>query len=91
MKLKIRMTEQNYRCKMITEDASSVLRPDMRDVQTLTKIVGEPYEGEYEVTPNNNTQVLLTNEKTMLNNVTINPIPQNYGLITWNGSTLTVS
>lgn len=91
MKLKIRMTEQNYKCKMLAEDTSSVLKPDMRDVQTLTKIIGEPYEGEYEVTPSNTTQMLFTADKTLLNNVIVNPIPQNYGLITWNGSTLTVS
>ncbi len=54
-------------------------------------IRGAPYEGTYTVTPTQETQTLLTANLRMLENVTINPIPSNYGLITWNGSTLTVS
>lgn len=49
------------------------------------------YEGEYEVTPTEETITLSTSNLQMTNNVTINPIPSNYGLITWNGTTLTVS
>lgn len=49
------------------------------------------YEGETEITPESQTQVLQTSNKTLTRNIVINPIPSNYGLITWNGSTLTVS
>ena len=49
------------------------------------------YEGPYEVTPMQRTQTLATDSLYMRGNITINPIPSNYGLITWNGSTLTVS
>lgn len=49
------------------------------------------YNGPYEVTPSDTEQVLNTDAFYMNGNVTINPIPSNYGLITWNGSTLTVS
>ena len=49
------------------------------------------YEGAYEVTPSAETQTLLTNSFRMTDNVVINPIPNNYGLITWDGSTITVS
>lgn len=49
------------------------------------------YEGEYEVTPTQQTQTLETDSLYLRGNITINPIPSNYGLITWNGSTLTVS
>lgn len=49
------------------------------------------YTGAYEVTPTQGTQVLDTRNLMMTSNVTVNPIPSNYGLITWNGSTLTVS
>lgn len=51
----------------------------------------QTYTGEYEVTPSSETQTLNTAEMRMTRAVTINPIPQNYGLITWNGSFLTVS
>ena len=50
-----------------------------------------PYTGEYTVTPSSEAQVLDTNGLRMTDNVTINPIPNNYGLITWNGSIITVS
>jgi hypothetical protein len=49
------------------------------------------YEGTYEVTPTAEAQTLATDSLYMRGNITINPIPSNYGLITWNGSTLTVS
>lgn len=51
----------------------------------------EYYQGSYEVTPSEITQVLSTENLMMAENITINPIPNNYGLITWNGSALTVS
>ena len=49
------------------------------------------YEGQTEITPSAETQVLQTQGDLMLSNITINPIPSNYGLITWDGATLTVS
>ena len=51
----------------------------------------ESYTGEYEVTPSSETQTLDTTGKRMTRPVVVNPIPNNYGLITWNGSFLTVS
>lgn len=51
----------------------------------------DPYTGAYEITPSQETQTLETNNLRMTGNVTINPIPNNYGLITWNGSIITVS
>ena len=49
------------------------------------------YEGETTVTPTQEPQVLETIGTLVRDNITINPIPNNYGLITWNGSVLTVS
>jgi hypothetical protein len=49
------------------------------------------YEGATEVTPSATEQVLQTKNFRMTENITINPIPSNYGLITWDGSTITVS
>lgn len=50
-----------------------------------------PYEGEYIFTPSDQTIVIPTDGKTLYDDITINPIPSNYGLITWNGAALTVS
>ena len=55
-------------------------------------VTGVPdYDGEYVFTPTQNTQIIPINGKLATDDITINPIPSNYGLITWNGSTLTVS
>jgi len=51
----------------------------------------DPYTGEYTFTPSAETQTVPTNGLRMTDDITINPIPNNYGLITWNGSVITVS
>lgn len=62
------------------------------DVGGSMYAVGPPYyDGSYEVTPSDEAQVLDMEGMRARSNVTVNPIPSNYGLITWNGSTLTVS
>lgn len=50
-----------------------------------------PYEGEYEATPTQSMQLFATDGKRMLHDFTVNPIPHNYGLITYDGSTIMVS
>lgn len=54
-------------------------------------IGGEPYEGDYSVIPAMEAQTLPTSGKLLTRDVTIGAIPNNYGLITWSGSILTVS
>lgn len=49
------------------------------------------YTGETTVTPTDSVQVLPTKEKYLTEDITVEPIPSNYGLITWNGSFITVS
>ena len=56
-----------------------------------TRPKGIDYEGSYEVTPTRETQVLRTSGRLMVENLTVNPIPSNYGLITYSGNILTVS
>lgn len=61
---------------------------------TSTTVTYSPlphYSWAYEVTPSSETQTLATTGKVMDGDVVIRPIPSNYGLITWDGSTLTVS
>lgn len=49
------------------------------------------YDGSTEWTPSDTAQTISIANKKALTNIIIKPIPNNYGLITWNGSTLTVS
>ena len=59
---------------------------------TIPSAVGvDVYGGPYEFTPTEETQTVTIERKMATENIVINPIPYNYGLVTWNGSTLTVS
>lgn len=49
------------------------------------------YDGPFSVTPTEEVQVLRTESQSLSQNITVNPIPSNYGLITWDGTHLTVS
>ena len=51
----------------------------------------ELYDGPYSATPSNVAQIIPTSQMLMTENFTVNPSPSNYGLITWDGSVLTVS
>lgn len=53
-------------------------------------VSGDPYEGPYEVTPNEETQVLRTAQKVTQRNVVVNQIPSNYGRIARVGARLRV-
>ena len=65
---------------------TSVGNPVARDL-----VERDPYTGAYSVTPSADTQTLLTDGLRMTDNITINPIPSNWGRITHNGSIITVS
>ena len=60
-------------------------------VQSAVIVGGVPYGGAYEVTPSREAQTLATASRTLSQNVVVNPIPSNYGLIEWDGSKLRVS
>lgn len=72
------------------------------DMETISQVDGEmgvflkisdaqAYQGQVVVTPSEQTQVLNTIGKVVGDNITINPIPSNYGKIGWNGAYLTVT
>jgi len=48
------------------------------------------YEGEYTVTPSEQEQTLETSGKRLAQNVIVEPIPSNYGRISYSGSVITV-
>lgn len=55
------------------------------------RILPEEYEGSYDVTPGPEEKVLATANRWLTEDIMVQPIPDNYGLITWDGSTITVS
>lgn len=49
------------------------------------------YGGPTDIVPTGSVQVLATAGTALNADIVIEPIPQNYGFITWDGSVLTVS
>lgn len=78
---------------LTAEESEEILMAIETDDITLKADTGEsiPYSGSYEWTPTDEIQTISIEGKTASADIIINPIPSNYGLITWNGSILTVS
>ena len=51
---------------------------------------GQPYPGPNEFTPSEDTQTIALRGKYCSSDITINPIPENYGRLVWDGNTLLV-
>lgn len=84
----------NSHKEIVLDGELSLNIPMDGEVGTVIKVTEHDlpvYTGQTEITPSEDTQVLQTANRTVLQNIVINPIPSNYGKITWNGSTLTVS
>lgn len=60
------------------------------DLKTPAQIGVDNYEGDYVITPSSQTQTLNTRGLRMTQNVTINPIPSDYGHIVYDGSKILV-
>ena len=58
---------------------------------TVPERITIEYDGPYSFTPTAEAQTISIKNKTATDDIIINPVPSNYGLITWNGSTLMVS
>ena len=77
----------------LVQDGGAVLNmPFDGEYGAVTQVkAADYYTGETTVTPSASEQRLATTGLLVPRDIIINPIPSNYGLITWNGSTLTVS
>ena len=61
------------------------------EASEIMELTDEEYDGPVTFTPDRTGKTFQTANKLIRDNITIKPIPENYGLITWNGSVLTVS
>lgn len=86
-KLKVQSSQVTFPLKV----SSNNVPLSIKSSTVIQKISGDKYEGDYVITPSSEVQTLHTSLLSMTDDVTINPIPSNYGLITWDGSTLLVS
>lgn len=67
------------------------IRIDGGEIGAFTPLYPNAYAGATTVTPSEETQVLATAGLMVSDNITVDPIPSNYGLITWDGSKIIVS
>lgn len=58
---------------------------------SVNTVAGEHYTGETDFIPSAEAQTIRTAGLIMDGDIIVEPIPSNYGLITWNGSYIRVS
>ena len=73
----------------ISAENKAVLKTAVKNTYTIKG--AEPYEGAYEFTPGAEDQTVPVAQKYCEENIVVKAIPNNYGLITYNGSIITVS
>ena len=87
MRINLTVTEDpGYALTLATEDGIAIGANEYIPESTFPA-----YTGAVTVTPGAEAQVLSTRNTVLLSDITVEAIPSNYGLITWNGSVLTVS
>lgn len=87
-------------CCLDLELAEDALTLDVADVALewgsdeyvrVVNVTADEYDGPYDATPSSAAQTFATTGKLMTADFVVNPIPSNYGLVTWDGAVLTVS
>jgi len=72
---------------------TEVITPELLTAEVLplgVRDVTVSYEGQYEFTPTDELQTIEIEGLKATQNITINPVPSDYGHIAWDGSTLMV-
>lgn len=75
--------------KKVTDGDCALISVVDGEYGNLTQIESDPHEtysGETHITPSAHEQVLETANKVLESNIIVDPIPKNYGRITWNGA-----
>lgn len=71
--------------------SSRIYSANVATVINATIIDVPKYEGSYVAIPTASRQIISTKDLLMMDDFVVEPIPNNYGLIGWNGSFLTVT
>lgn len=80
------MSESERLCGKLS--GNSTLTGELKAPKQIDRPI---YDGAHEITPTEEVQILETEGKAVNENIVINPIPSNYGRITWDGRVITVS
>ena len=87
MKTVKRISQGTIHAVSVASGALHVAKADIAHVDYPAVL----YTGEYEFIPSGEQQTIQINGRMAERDITIKPIPHNYGLVTWNGAFLTVS
>lgn len=85
------MTVAESTQQVALEVASSVETFALGLATAIQVVTGEHYSGAVEVVPGDEDVVLETAGLFVDDQITVRAVPSNYGLITWDGRTITVS
>lgn len=80
-----------YQAGTVVGKISNTTRQLHGTIRVPAVIGGDAYTGPYEVVPTQERQRLSTAGKSMIQDIVVEAIPKNYGLITYNGFEITVS
>jgi len=91
MAVEIRHSGETVIVQSAVQTVVATAAANVVDVASAVIVGGIPYSGSYSVTPGETAQTLPTASRMLSQNVTVAPIPSNYGLITYDGVSITVS
>ena len=83
MRFDVQFNQTDQRFAVVFNDGSNLFDTVFKEVQQVTVTNMEFYDGEYEITPQRQEQVLATSGKALRENIIVGAIPQQYGLITY--------
>ena len=75
MKFSVTFTESEQIFKPTIKEEGDSFNANFGEIQTVTKYVGETYEGDYNVTPKVEEQMLPTKDKVLTDDITVRSIP----------------
>ena len=87
MKTVKRISQGTIHAVSVASGALHVAKADIAHVDYPAVL----YTGEYEFIPSGEQQTIQINGRMAEHDITIKPIPHNYGLVAWNGAFLTIS
>lgn len=73
---------------LVSKELSDIQSNSVVDLTSYKYSTKQWYYGDYEFTPSEDTQIIYISDKTAQNNIVINPIPKNYGRISYDGKQL---
>lgn len=82
-------------CDSVVTANAVIANHNIQTSTSLTTVVWakdhDYYQGDLEFTPTDETQTIATKDLILGDDIIINSIPSNYGLISWNGRGILVS